>query len=104
MLYLGTNDKDSNQLEMTKEEAMEMAKDILIKQLGGYTIQEAHGGWIGDDGMECQEYTLVIYLRDTTEDQVHAAADEMIELFRQSCILIQENPTRTEFYSGKTDD
>ena len=47
-----------------------------------------------------QEYTLVIYLSDTTEEAVHAAADEMIETFRQSSVLIQANPTKTEFYSA----
>ena len=41
----------------------------------------------------------MIYLSDTTMDKIHAAADEMIEVFRQSSVLIQENPTRTEFYS-----
>ena len=48
---------------------------------------------------ERREYTLVIYLSDTTLDQVHAAADEMTRAFHQSSVLIQENPTRTEFYS-----
>ena len=41
----------------------------------------------------------LIYLSDTTPDRVHAAADEMIEVFRQSSVMIQTNPTRTEFYS-----
>ena len=100
VLYLGTNDKDTNKPVFTQAEAMEQAKAILIRHFGGYTIQEAHGGWI-DNGTEYQEYTLVIYLSDTTPDQIHAAADEMIEVFRQSSVLIQENPTRTEFYSGK---
>ena len=60
-------------------------------------IQEAHGGWIDGD-TEYQEYTLVIYLSDTTEDAVHSAADELIEVFHQSSVLIQTNPTTTEFY------
>ena len=29
-------------------EAMEKARAILIRHLEGYTIQEAHGGWVGD--------------------------------------------------------
>ena len=98
VLYLGTNDKDTNKPVFTQAEALEKAKDILIRHFGGYTIQEAHGGWI-DNETEYQEYTLVIYLSDTTMDKVHAAADEMIEVFHQSSVLIQENPTRTEFYS-----
>lgn len=98
VLYLGTNDKDTNKPVFTQAEALEQLKSILIRHFGGYTIQEAHGGWI-DGGKEYQEYTLVIYLSDTSLDRIHAAADEMIETFRQSAVLIQENPTRTEFYS-----
>ena len=99
VLYLGTNDKDTNKPVFTQTEALEKVKEILLRHFGGYTIQEAHGGWI-DEGTEYQEYTLVIYLSDTTLSQVHAAADEMIEAFHQSSVLIQENPTRTEFYSS----
>ena len=100
VLYLGTNDRDTNKPVFTQAEALEQAKDILIRNFGGYTIQEAYGGWIDSD-TEYQEYTLVIYLSDTTLDQVHTAADEMIEVFHQSSVLIQENPTRTEFYTGR---
>ena len=99
VMYLGTNDKDTNKPVFTEAEAQEQVKDILIRHFGGYTIQEASGGWI-DEGTVYQEYTLVIYLSDTTEEAVHDAADELIETFRQSSILIQTNPTRTEFYSG----
>jgi len=100
VLYLGTNDKDTNTPVFTQEEAMEQARAILLRNFGGYTIQEAHGGWI-DEGKEYQEYTLVISLSDTTPEKVHAAADELISVFRQSSVLIQENPTKTEFYAGK---
>lgn len=99
VLYLGTNDKDTNEPVFDRAEAMEQAKAILIRYFGGYTIQEANGGWIDGD-TEYQEYTLVIYLSDTTPEQVHAAADEMIEVFHQSSVLIQANPTKTEFYSS----
>ena len=99
VMYLGTNDKDTNKPVFTQDEAMAQAKAILIDKFGGYTIQEAHGGWI-DDGTAYQEYTLVIYLSDTTEEQVHAAADEMIKVFNQSSVLIQTVPASAEFYSG----
>ena len=42
----------------------------------------------------------MIYLSDTTADQVHTAANELIDVFRQSSVMIQANPTKTEFYSG----
>ncbi len=98
VMYLGTNDKDTNKPVFTQAEAMEKAKEILLKHFGGYTIQEASGGWV-DGETEYQEYTLVIYLSDTTQEAVHAAADEMIATFNQSSVLIQANPTTTEFYS-----
>ncbi len=98
VLYLGTNDKDTNKPVFTQAEALEQAKAILLKHFGGYTIMEANGGWISE-GTEYQEYTLVIYLSDTDIEAVHAAVDEMTEVFRQSSVLIQENPTRTEFYA-----
>jgi len=100
VIYLGTNDKDTNKPVFTEAEAMAKAREILIRHFGGYTIQEAHGGWIGDDETEYQEYTLVIYLSDTTSEEVHAAADELVETFNQNTVLIQCNPTQTEFYAG----
>ena len=99
VLYLGTNDKDSNEPVFTQEQAKEEAEKILISHFGGYTIQEASGGWI-DNGTVYQEYTLVIYLSDTNLDAVHAAADELVEVFHQSSVLIQANQTATEFYAG----
>ena len=100
VLYLGTNDKDTNKPVFTQAEAQEKAKEILVRHFGGYTMQEASGGWLDGDTLY-QEYTLVIYLSDTNEEAVHTAADELIETFRQSSVLIQANPTTTEFYSGK---
>ena len=100
VMYLGTNDKDTNKPVFTQLEAMETAKEILIRHFGGYTIQEANGGWIDGD-TEYQEYTLVITLADTTLEAVHAASDELIEAFHQSSIMIQANPTTTEFYSAQ---
>ena len=100
VLYLGTNDKDTNKPVYAPEDAKEVLKDILISNMGGYTIQEANGGWIGDDGTEYQEYTLVIYLSDTDANAVHALCDELIKKFNQQSVLIQMNKTTTEFYSG----
>ena len=99
IMYLGTNHKDTNKPVFTQAEAMEKAKEILVRHFGGFTIQEANGGWVDDD-MLYQEYTLVIYLNDTTEDAVHAAADELVEVFHQSSVLIQAVPVQAEFYSG----
>lgn len=99
VMYLGTNDKDTNKPVFSSKEARAQAKKILVKHFGGYTIQEAQGGW-DDNGKLYQEYTIVIYLSDTNLKKVHAAADEMVDTFHQSSVLIQTNKTKTEFYSG----
>ncbi len=100
VLYLGTNDKDTNEPVFPPEVAKEQLKEILIQRFGGYTITDADGGWIGDDGTGYQEYTLVIYLSDTSLDDVHSLCDELIEEYNQSSVLIQANETTTEFYGG----
>ena len=100
VLYLGTNDKDTNTPVFTPEEAQAKLKEILLDKFGGYTIQEAHGGWKDGDTVY-NEYTLVIYLSDTTADKVHQASDDLIAAFNQSSVLIQMNRTETEFYAGK---
>lgn len=99
VMYLGTNDKDTNKPVCTQEEAKEKADEILIKHFGGFTVQDADGGWVDDNGTKFDEYTLVIYLSDTDEKSVHAAADDLIKEFNQSSVLIQANETKTEFYS-----
>jgi hypothetical protein len=100
VMYLGTNDKDTNEPVFAPDEAKEKAEEILLDHFGGYTIQEANGGW-KDGDIVYTEYTLVIYLSDTTLKDVHAAADEMVKTFHQSSVLIQANETTTEFYSGE---
>ena len=72
----------------------------MHRRFGGCTVQKADGGWIGDDGTEYREYTLVIYLSDTDLESVHTLCDELIKTFNQSSVLIQSNRTRTEFYGG----
>ena len=100
VLYLGTNDKDSDSPVFSHEEAKLKLEEILAKYFSGWTIQEAVGGWTNDDGRISHEFTLVIYLSDTNKAKVHEASDELIKTFNQSSVLIHENPTRKEFYSG----
>ena len=99
IIYLGTNDKDSNNPVFTHDEAKNKLDEILTKYFDGFTITEALGGWKDENGQIFHEYTLVIYLSDTNIKQVHAASDELIKEFNQSSVLIHTNRTRTEFYS-----
>ncbi|MCR5202476.1 MAG: DUF3574 domain-containing protein [Lachnospiraceae bacterium] len=100
VMYLGTNDKDTNKPVFDEDEAKEKAEEVLLEHFGGYTISDADGGWKDGDKIYT-EYSLVIYLSDTDIESVHKAADELIKKFNQSSVLIQENETSTEFYEGK---
>ena len=88
----------------TPEEAKDRAVDILFRYVTGYTIQEAHGGWVDDSGTRFAEYSLVISLSYTDLDTVHALSDELITVFRQSSVLIETNRTVSEYYSGPAAD
>ena len=100
VLYLGTNDKDTYEPVFEPAEAKTHLDAVLTRHFSGFTIQEANGGWTNDDGTVSHEYTLVIYLSDTTLEKVRAACDDLIAEFNQSSVLIQANETTTEFYSG----
>ncbi len=100
VMYLGTNDKDTYEPYGTPEEAKAKVDEVLTKHFEGFTIQDAMGGWTNENGKVDHEYTVVIFLSDTTQEKVHAAANDLIRVFNQSSILIQAIQTRTEFYSG----
>ena len=101
VMYLGTNDKDTNDPVFSEEDAKSHADAILAENFDGFTIEEARGGWKNDDGSIAHEYTLVIILSDTTSEKVHKAADELIKEFNQNSVMIQENTLSTEFYEGE---
>lgn len=101
VMYLGTNSNKTYEPVFSHDEAKLKAEEILFKHFSGFTIQEAQGGWLNDDGSQSHEYTLAIYLSDTTKEKVYAAMDELLKVFEQSSVLLQSNQTQTEFYSGK---
>ena len=101
VMYLGTNDKDSNIPVFNHDDAKIKLDEILSKHFSGFTVAEALGGWTDDNGKISHEYTLVIYLSDTTIKKVHSAADDLLREFNQSSVLIQTNKTITEFYAGQ---
>ena len=103
VMYHGTNETDTNEAVFSPNDAKFHADGVLTKHFGGFTIQEATGGWVADNGTVAHEYTLVIFLSDTTPDKVRAAADELLREFNQNSVLIQANEPRTEFYSGRTE-
>ena len=100
VMYVGTNDKDTNQLEMTKEEAWNLVDEVCLKYLRGYTIEDATGSWVEDTGVLYHEYTLVCYFDNPEPEDVYKAADELLERLNQNTILIETKDVKVEYYGG----
>lgn len=98
VLFVGTSDSKTHQPVYPSAMCLDMTKTVLTRRLGTYVIQEAQGGRVGEDGSEYQDYTMVIYLYDITEEDVHSVASELGKLFNQSSVLIQGYQTTTEVY------
>jgi hypothetical protein len=79
---------------------MQIVEDILVEHLGGFTLQEANGGWKDGETLY-REYSIVARISDAKEEDVRASADDLIRVLNQSSILIESNRSRTEFYSGQ---
>ena len=68
-------------------------KGILTDEVGEKAAAMINSGFGLDIWEKAGEKTLLNF-----GEAVHAAADELIEAFHQSAVLIQANPTNTEFY------
>ncbi len=101
VMYVGTNDKDTYQPEHSQEEARDIVDAVCLKYFEGYTLQEATGAWTDETGAITHEYTLVCYFDGADKETVYQAADEVIHALNQNTVLIEENETAIEYYSGK---
>lgn len=102
-MYVGTNDKDTYQLEMTRDEARDIVHNTMMDHFSdGFTMYEANGVWRDDLGTITLEYTLVCILVNVDKNDVYKAADELIVALNQSTILIVSNTSsQVDFYTGQ---
>ena len=97
-MCIGTNDKDTGEQIIPTEDAKEIIEGICLKYLGGYTIQDATGGWTDENGQVVRENSIVCYFDDAEEEAVYQIADEVIAALNQSTVLIEKNLLEIEFY------
>ena len=102
-MYVGTNDKETYQLEMTKEEARDIVHNTLMDHFSdGFTMHEADGVWRDEKNVVTLEYTFVCVLEKVERKEVYLAADELLVALNQSTILVVENAAKSvNFYQGK---
>ena len=97
-MCIGTNDKDTGEQIIATEDAKQIVESICLKYLGGYTIQDATGGWTDENGQIVRENTIVCYFDDAEAEAVYHIADEVIAALNQSTVLIEKHLLEIEFY------
>ena len=102
-IYIGTNDKDTFQLEIPLDEARSIIYNTMINYFSdGFTMHDANGVWKDENDAITLEYTFVCIIENADIDEIHKAADELILKLDQNSILIVSNRVeKVEFYTGK---
>ena len=100
VMYVGTNDKDTNLPKYSQETAREIVDKICLEYFEGYTLQEATGAWTDENKQVTHEYTIVCYFDDTDRDTVNLAADEIMKALNQQTVLIEQDSIKMDYYSG----
>lgn len=101
-MYVGTNDKETYQLEMPLEEARSIIHNTMMDHFSdGFTMYDASGVWRDEKNVVTLEYSFVCVLEYADKAEVYKAADELIEKLNQSTILVVANSvSKVDFYTG----
>ena len=97
-LYLGLNDKDSKQQEISTIEAYKVVSNLISKDFDGGTIFEAKGIYKHDDGTIVTETTLRIELLFAEQEQVRTFCGTLKKIFNQESIAVQQEVVNSELY------
>jgi hypothetical protein len=102
-IYIGTNDKDTFQLEIPLDEARSIIYNTMINYFSdGFTMHDANGVWKDENDAITLEYTFVCIIENADIDEIYKAADELILKLDQNSILIVSNRVeKVDFYTGK---
>lgn len=100
-VFVGTNDKDTNKLEIPLEDQKDILLKIIIKYVDGVTIYNSDGYWKNDNGEICIEKTFVCDFLDISKDSLEKICDEALVALNQNSILYEKNNCTINFYSRK---
>ena len=97
-LYLGLNDKDTKQQEVSTLEAYKVVKNMIVSRFGGGTIFEALGVYTHDDGTITTEKTLRIELLFTNDASVRDFVQELKSAFNQESVAVEKSVINSELW------
>jgi hypothetical protein len=97
-LYIGLNDKDTKQQELTNLDAKAEISAILFKHFPyGFTLQECQGMYKHDDGTVVCENTIKVILFDYKMRSVSDAVDDLKLKLNQECIAVERIETTINY-------
>ena len=97
-LYIGLNDKDTKQQELTNLDAKAEISTILFKYFpNGFTLQECQGMYRHEDGTVVCENTIKVILFDYNIGLVLDAVEDLKLKLNQECIAVEHIKTTVNF-------
>ena len=96
-LYLGLNDKDTKTQKVDTLEAYKILCNLLKSfNVEGFTVYNAHGFYVHDDGSFTVENTLKIELMFINEKTVDDIIKQLKLIFNQETIIKQVEKVTSE--------
>lgn len=96
-LYIGLNDKDTKTQKIDTLEAYKILCNLLKSyNVEGFTVYNAHGFYMHDDGTFTTENTLKIELMFIDEKIVDNIIKQCKIIFNQECIIKQVEEVTSE--------
>jgi hypothetical protein len=99
-LYIGLNDKDTYQQEISTEDAERVVTAIVLNYVDGFTQMMAKGVFKDDTGVITYENSLIYEFLDAHEEQITKIMDEVLVALNQTSILVERAKVDFEFYEG----
>lgn len=95
-LYVGLNDKDTHNQEITTLDAYKVVSNILTV-IGGATITEGRGIYTHDNGVIVQETTLVCMIFGAPEESIREAALQIKQALNQESVAFEVSDVTSMF-------
>ena len=97
IIYVGLNDKDTKNQEITTLDAYKVATNIFVEYTGGATISEARGIYTHDDGTIVTEITLRCEIFGANTEQIKSAVEQIKIALNQESVAVEEIETNSIF-------
>ena len=96
-LYIGLNDKDTKTQKIDTLEAYKILCNIIKKyNIEGFTVYNAHGFYVHQDGTFTIENTLKVELMFIDKKTIDELIKECKIIFNQECIIKQIEEVTSE--------